>query len=125
MTNIENNNEFYKFSHAITDKQIVKFNGKNPCLLYGKGIPVFVDAGIPILIDDIAYEKDGKLYQIITNQEVKVIHEGINEREENQIFAAANIEKATAEDLKNFVLIMTYKRNKNISSYKYTYKKSK
>ena len=123
MINLENNNEFYKFYHAITSEQTVEFNGTNPCLLYGVPISVSTGNTFPILINDIGYKKDGKLYQILTNQEVVVIHEGMNERKDNQIFAAANITAASSNDLKDFVSLMTQRKNKNIKSYEYIYVK--
>ena len=127
ITNLENNKVFYKFYHAITteNSEIEVFDGKNPCLLYGGEIPVFIGKGLPTLIADIAYEKDGKLYQILTNQEVLVIHEGINKRERNQIFAAADIKEASYSDLSRFISVMTVDKRRNISGYEYSYAKRK
>ena len=125
LTNLESNEVFYKFYHAITDEEKVSFKGTDPCLLYGAGIPVFTGRGLPTLIYDIAYERDGKLYQILTNQEVVVIHEGVNIREKNQLFAATNISKASSDELRSFVSIMTQQRSKNIKGYEYSYKKNR
>lgn len=114
--NIKNGKKFYKFSHITLDGDKIYFDGKNPYLLYGINIPVFIEKkNLPIQIYDIAYETDGRLYQILTNQEVKVVHEGINELKDNQILAAKTISPATKSELEEYVSIITQRNN--IKSY--------
>lgn len=110
--NLEQGEKFYKFSHVDSNDKVVYFDGKKPSELYGFPIPVeMYGQFFPEFIYDIAYEKEGKLYRILTNKEVVVIKEGLNVKEENQILAAASIKPATASDLSRYVTLITYKDN--------------
>ena len=110
--NLEKGEKFYKFSHVSSNDKVVYFDGKTPYQLYGFPIPVkMYGQFFPEFISDIAYEKCGKLYQILTNKEVVVIKEGLNVLEENKILAAASIKPATASDISRYVTLITYKDN--------------
>lgn len=107
---------FYKFSHASQDDDDVYFDGKNPCLLYGFPISVSTGTFFPELTYDIAYMNDGRLYQILTNQEVVIVQKGLNHVKENQILASASISPASLEEVSNFVNLMI--SHNNIKTYK-------
>lgn len=113
--NLEDNEVFYIFSRIPIESNVVFFDGKSSVLQYGIQMPVadpLPRGPFPFTMTrDIAYEKEGKLYEILTNKEVKIIKEGKNIIGENEILAAANISVATANELNSFTYLMKYKNN--------------
>lgn len=110
--NLLNNAEFYKFNQIYaTNTNVIYYNGK-PFGKLGVGFPVIVPGTcMPKLMYDLAYKKDGKLYQILTNKEIKVVTLGANIISDEYMLAAEKIELASSEDIEFFVSLMSKKKN--------------
>lgn len=113
--NIVTHPNLYRFRYALLPEncsRTVNLENNNPCLLYGAGIPVFEDGYLPNIIDDIAYEENGKLFHIITNDEIKKLEPGLNTIENGTIYAASeSIKKVTKGTLEHYVDLMKDETN--------------
>lgn len=112
--NLAKDTKYYKFNRIpLRDNETsVYFDGSNPLYQFGIGTTVLYGVNqYPFLISDIAYEENGKLYQILTNKEIKVIEEGINDINEDIITAAATIREASDDYIEFYVSCVTIKSN--------------
>lgn len=113
--NIETYNNFYRFNRIVDfSKNDFFYDGKNPMYRYGECFSVVNNKySSPVLLYDIAYKRDGKLYQVLTNIEVCIVKKGFNHFEDNVIKAAEIICIADDLDIKEYVHFMTQKNNLN------------
>lgn len=90
--NVETHTNFYKFRYLnfMNSDIIINFDGENSYLCTGTPVMAFIskNSDVPLRIDDVAYEECGKLYHLITNEEVRRIELGDNLIEKGVIYAA-------------------------------------
>lgn len=118
--------QLYAFASVPTaGKSVLYYDGNRWNGLYNYGLSIMCSTGgfSFVSVKDIAYKKDGKLYEVLTNKEVRVIKVGFNKIEEDVIYAANYINKATSEDLRIFCNLLVNDKE-NLKSYLSEQKKS-
>ena len=114
LNNLETHNTFYVFNRVPLREGSTSF-------VYNSANPIFengFEISLPYkeFISDIAYEENGKLYQILSNVEVMTIKEGLNRVNNDVILAAHNIHRASSEELRHYKDCMS--KVENIYSYR-------
>lgn len=95
--------ELYTFGIVpIYNSKEIYYDGVNNLYKYGLPITNFSISFPVVNISDIAYKKDDKYYEILTNREVKPIEMGYTKIKENILYASQLIHKADLEDLNDF-----------------------